>query len=169
MAAHCEVKLMQEVKYQLTKERYEAFQEERRHLIKVERPLILKEIEESRGYGDLSENADYDAARTRQGKIEGRILEIEHILNNAEIIEFSKNSKEVSLGNYVKLEDLEFKETMILRLVGQFEGKPLDGVITLDSPIAQAIIGRRVGDKVIVNAKTPYEVVIVQISTKPIN
>lgn len=160
---------MQEVKYQLTKERYEAFKEERQQLIKIERPLILKEIEESRSFGDLSENADYDAARTRQGKIEGRILEIEYILNNSEIIEFSTNSKVVSLGNYVKLEDLLFKETIVLRLVGQFEGKPLDGVVTLDSPIAQAIIGHKVGDKVIVKAKTPYEVAIVEISTSPIS
>ncbi len=160
---------MQEPKYQLSQERYDAFKKEREHLIKVERPSVLKEIEESRGYGDLSENADYDAARNRQGRVEGRILEIEHILNNAEIIEFSKNAKEVSLGNYVRLHDLEFNETIIVRLVGQFEGKPLDGVVTLDSPLAQAIIGRKVGDRVQVKAQATYEVSIIEISTTPLN
>lgn len=155
-------------KYTLTQEGVDTLEKELHTLINVERPLVLQEIEEARGYGDLSENADYDAARNKQGNIESRILEIEHILSNKNVVEYSKTSKTVSVGNYVQIHDLGYNETFIFRILGQFEGKPLNGTISIDAPISQAILGKKVGDTVLVKAHQPYEVQILNISIEPI-
>lgn len=155
-------------KYTLTQEGVEALEQELRNLVNVERPIVLQEIEEARGYGDLSENADYDAARNKQGNIESRIIEIERILANKNVVEFSKTSKTVSVGNYVLIHDTTYDETFSFRILGQFEGKPLAGTISIDAPIAEAILGRKVGDRVVVKAQNPYEVQILNISTEPI-
>lgn len=155
-------------KYTLTQEGVEALEAELSNLINNERPVVLQEIEEARGYGDLSENADYDAARNKQGNIESRILEIERILANKNVVEFSKTSKTVNVGNYVQVHDLVHDETFSFRILGQFEGKPLNGTISIDAPIATAILGRKVGDRVTVKAANPYEVHILNISTDPI-
>lgn len=155
-------------KYTLTQEGVDALEEELSVLVNVERPLVLKEIEEARSFGDLSENADYDAARNKQGNIESRIMEIEHILANKEIVEYSKTSKTVAVGNYVEVHDRTNDDTFSLRILGQFEGKPLNGTVSVDAPIAQAILGKKVGDRVNVKAQPPYEVEILNISTEPI-
>ena len=155
-------------KYTLTQEGVEALEAELSNLINNERPVVLQEIEEARGYGDLSENADYDAARNKQGNIESRILEIERILANKNVVEFSKTSKIVNVGNYVEVHDLTRDEIFAFRILGQFEGKPLSGTISIDAPIATAILGRKVGDRVTVKATNPYEVQILNISTEPI-
>lgn len=155
-------------KYTLTQEGVEALEQELSNLVNIERPEVLKEIEEARGYGDLSENADYDAARNKQGNIESRILEIERILANKEVVEYSKTSQTVSVGNYVQVHDTLYDETFSFRILGQFEGKPLNGTISIDAPIAEAILGRKVGDRVLVKATVPYEVQILNISTEPI-
>ncbi len=155
-------------KYTLTQEGVDALEEELSVLVNVERPLVLKEIEEARSFGDLSENADYDAARNKQGNIESRIMEIEHILAHKEIVEYSKTSKTVAVGNYVEVHDRPNDETFSFRILGQFEGKPLNGTVSVDAPIATAILGKKVGDRVLVRAQTPYEVQILNISTDPI-
>jgi len=155
-------------KYTLTQEGVAALEEELSVLVNVERPLVLKEIEEARSFGDLSENADYDAARNKQGNIESRILEIERILANKEVVEYSKTSKTVAVGNYVEVHDNTNDETFSFRILGQFEGRPLNGTVSVDAPIATAILGKKVGDRVLVRAHVPYEVQILNISTEPI-
>lgn len=155
-------------KYTLTAEGLEALKKELADLLNNERPLVLKEIEEARSYGDLSENSDYDAARTKQGKIESEILRLEYIIANCQIVEFAKSSNVVSIGNYVKLQDNTNDETFVVRIVGQFEGQQLSSVVTLESPLAIAIAGKKVGQKVLVKAPVPYEVEILQISVEPI-
>ena len=155
-------------KYMLTQEGIDALEEELNTLVTVSRPEVLKEIEEARSFGDLSENADYDAARNKQGNIESRIIEIEHILANKELVEYSKTSKNVSVGNYVLVHDVTNDETFSFRILGQFEGKPLNDTISIDAPIAEALLGRKVGDRVMVKTQTPYEVQILNISTEKI-
>ncbi len=154
--------------YTLTQEGVEALEAELSNLINKERPLVLIEIEEARGYGDLSENADYDAARNKQGKIESRIIEIERILANKSVVEHSRTSKIVNVGNFVQVHDLTNNETFSFQILGQFEGKPLSGTISYDAPIAEAILGRKVGDRVQIKAVNPYEVQILNISIEPI-
>ncbi len=154
--------------YTLTQEGVETLEAELSNLINKERPLVLTEIEEARGYGDLSENADYDAARNKQGKIESRIIEIERILANKSVVEHSRTSKTVSVGNFVQVHDLTNNETFSFQILGQFEGKPLSGTISYDAPIAEGILGRKVGDRVLIKAVNPYEVQILNISIEPI-
>ncbi len=154
--------------YTLTQEGVESLETELSNLINVERPTVLREIEEARGYGDLSENADYDAARNKQGKIESRIIEIERILANKSVVEHSRTSKTVNVGNFVQVHDLTNNETFSFQILGQFEGKPLSGTVSYDAPIAEAILGRKVGDRVLIKAVNPYEVQILNISLEPI-
>lgn len=111
--------------------------------LKSRRGAIAEKIAEARDYGDLSENAEYDAAREEQGLVESRIAEIEDVLLNAEIIKASKSSS-VSLGSKVELKT--GKKTVIYHVVGPVEANPLEGKISNESPIGLALIGKKVGD-----------------------
>jgi len=112
--------------------------------LKGRRGAIAEKIAEARDYGDLSENAEYDAAREEQGLVESRIAEIEDILLNAEIIKASKGSK-VSLGSKVELK--VDKKTLTYTVVGPVEADPLAGRISNESPIGLALFGKKVGEK----------------------
>lgn len=127
--------------------------------LKSRRGAIAEKIAEARDYGDLSENAEYDAAREDQGLVESRIAEIEDVLLNAEIIKSSKSST-VSLGSKVELKT--GKKTVNYHVVGPVEADPLEGKISNESPIGLALMGKKVGDAVTIT--TPkgdikYEVV----------
>jgi len=147
--------------YQITEEGKKELEAELEEL-KGRRGAIADKIAEARDYGDLSENAEYDAAREEQGVVESRIAEIEDILMNAEIIKTGKGST-VRLGSKVTLKT--GKKTVIYHIVGPVEADPLEGKISNESPIGEALMGKKVGDTVSIatpKGETSYEIVTVE-------
>ena len=152
-------------KIELTREGEEKLQKEYRHLIDIDRPEVIEQLAFARSQGDLSENADYDAARNRQA--EARIKEIENILANAKIIENStKNGKIVSLGSTVEIKDLSDNSVATYTIVGTVEANPVKGLISNVSPLGHAIVGKRVGDECVVRVAQEYKVLILKIENK---
>src|SRR5712692_10031669 len=134
------------VKIPITKKGYEALQAELERLKKVERPKNIKEIEDARGHGDLSENAEYHAAKERQSHIDVRIRDLEHKLAEAQIIDTSNLSTEkVVFGATVTVKDVQNGNEQRYTLVGQDEGDLKNGKISVQSPVGRALIGKRVG------------------------
>ncbi|HUH84067.1 MAG TPA: transcription elongation factor GreA [Stellaceae bacterium] len=142
---------------------YDRLQEELKRLKTVDRPAIIRAIAEARDHGDLSENAEYHAARERQGFIEGRVLELEDKIARAEVIDVSKLSgKVVKFGATVTLEDEETEEKVVYQIVGEDEADIAQRRLSVTSPLARALIGKTIGESVEVS--TPrgarsYEVV----------
>ena len=133
----------------MTTEGHQALQEELRNLKSVERPNIVKAIAAAREHGDLSENAEYHAARERQSFIEGRIGELEDAIKRAEVIDTSKlKGKTVRFGATVKVADEETDEEITYQLVGELEADIQQRKISISSPLGRALIGREVGDSV---------------------
>jgi transcription elongation factor GreA len=141
-------------KVPMTAAGHEALESELKRLIAVERPRIIELIAEARGHGDLSENAEYHAAKEAHGLNEGRIAELEDKLSRAEIIDVSKliGSKTIKFGAAVTLVDEDTEEKKTYRIVGDAEADVKDGKISISSPIARALIGKSVGDTVEVSA-----------------
>jgi len=155
---------MEKEKYLLTKEGLEKLQEELKYLKEVERDQIKEELKDARAQGDLSENAEYDAARNRQAQVEGRITELETMISNVKIIDDNSGSKKVvRLGSTVRLLDLSRNEEFEYQIVGRVEADPLNGKISNETPVATAIMGSPVGTRLTVRAAVPYEVKIVSI------
>lgn len=128
-------------------------EDELKHLMTVERPTIVKAIEVARGHGDLSENADYSAAKERQGFIEGRIQDINGKLARAQVIDPATiKSDKIVFGATVVLADQESSKKMTYKIVGVDEADIKNGKIGITSPIARALIGKSEGEEVIVNA-----------------
>ena len=150
-------------KFQLTKEGVAKLEAEYRHLLDVERPAITKELVEARALGDLSENADYDAAREGQARIEGRIKEIEAILGNYELINEKGSTKTVQIGSYVTIKMIDFDEEEKYEIVGVIEANPLENKISNEAPLAKAILGHKIGEVVEVEVAKPYKVEILAI------
>jgi transcription elongation factor GreA len=147
----------------------EALRAELKRLKTEARPSIIKQIAEARGHGDLSENAEYHAAREQQGFIEGRINEIERKLSNAEIIDPAEipDTGKVVFGATVELEDQEGGARVVYQIVGEDEAEIREGRISVTSPIARALIGKAEGDVVDVTAPggvRSYEVVAIKFS-----
>jgi transcription elongation factor GreA len=141
-------------KIPMTREGYERLKEELANLKKVERTKNIKDIEEARAHGDLSENAEYHAAKERQSFIEGKILEIQGKIAHAQIIDTSKLSGEkVVFGATVKLRDIDSEEIKIYTLLGAEETDVKNGKISVQSPVGKSLIGHTIGDTV--NIKTP--------------
>ncbi len=140
-------------KFELTEEGLENLKEELHILKNVKRVENLEDIKEARAQGDLSENADYDAARNEQAKIEARIKEIEIILKNAKIIH-SASGDSVNIGKEVVLNFLEKKVKRTLKLVGTIEANPMEGKLSIESPLGKAIKNHVKGDTVIVHSET---------------
>ncbi len=142
---------------------YNRLVEELKRLKSVDRPAIIKAIAEARDHGDLSENAEYHAARERQGFIEGRVMELEDKIARAEVIDVSKlNGSVVKFGATVTLADEETDEEQTFQIVGEDEADVTSGRLSVTSPLARALIGKSVGESVEVS--TPrgakaYEVV----------
>lgn len=140
-------------KVPMTFEGRSALDGELKRLKSQERPAVIQAIEEARAHGDLSENAEYHAAKERQAYIEGRILEIEDKLSRAQVIDVSKLSGEsVKFGATVKVFDEDTEEESAYKIVGEDEADVKDGKISITSPIARALIGKAVGDVVEVTA-----------------
>ncbi|MBV8801264.1 MAG: transcription elongation factor GreA [Alphaproteobacteria bacterium] len=137
----------------MTGDGYRALEEEINHLKTVERPTVIRMIEEARAHGDLSENAEYHAAKERQAFIEGRVVELEDKLSRADIIDVSKLSgTTVKFGATVTLVDEDTEAKVKYQLVGDLEANAKKGRISISSPIARALIGRSKGDTVEVAA-----------------
>ena len=136
-------------KVPMTAEGHAAMMDEIKHLKSVERPRIIKAIEEARSHGDLSENAEYHAAKEQQGWTEARVAELEDKISRADVIDISKLSGEtVMFGAKVTLVDEETDEKSTYQIVGEFEADVKKGKISVSSPIARAIIGKTMGDSV---------------------
>jgi transcription elongation factor GreA len=139
-------------KVPMTAEGYQALDEELKRLKSVERPAVIAAIAEARSHGDLSENAEYHAAKDRQGWIEGRIAEIEDRLARAQVIDVTKLSgAQVKFGATVTVVDEDTEEEGRYQIVGEHEADVKAGRISLSSPLSRAMIGKEVGDVVEVN------------------
>ncbi len=133
----------------MTPEGYQRLQEELKHLIRVERPRVVQDIAEARDHGDLSENAEYDAAKERQGFVEGRIAEINGKMARAQVIDVANlDTDKVVFGTTVTVYDDESESESTYRIVGEDESDIKQGLISVSSPVAKALIGHRIGDEV---------------------
>ena len=136
-----------------TKEGYQRLKVELDQLKSIERPKIIREIADARSHGDLSENAEYHAAKEKQGFIEARISDLDDKLSRAQVIEFELESgDQVKFGAWVTVTDEESGESKTYRIVGDLEANLERGMISLSSPIARALLGKREGDMVEVRA-----------------
>ena len=147
----------------MTADGYNRLEEELRHLKSVERPAVIRAISEARDHGDISENAEYHAARERQSFIEGRVAELEDKIARAEVIDVSKLSgKEVKFGATVTLLDEDTDEKASYQIVGQDEADIAARRLSVTSPLARALIGKHVGDTIEVTTpggSKSYEIV----------
>ena len=144
---------MSEEKIPMTLQGKRRLEEELKHLLAVERPQVVKAIEVARGHGDLSENADYSAAKERQSFIEGRIQDINAKLIRAQVIDPSQiKSDRVVFGAKVELEESESGKLVSYQIVGVDEADIKDGKVGVTSPLARALIGKVKGDEVVVHA-----------------
>jgi transcription elongation factor GreA len=132
----------------MTRAGHERLRDELERLRKVERPAITRAIAEARSHGDLSENAEYHAARERQAFVEGRIHELEAKLGAAEVIDPPTSGDRVTFGSTVRLEDEDGKQ-LLYQIVGSDEANPGQGRISILAPMARTLIGKRVGDAVV--------------------
>lgn len=154
----------------ITRNGHDTLSEELHELKSVQRPAVIKAIAEARAHGDLSENAEYHAAREKQSFIEGRIVELEAILSRAQVIDPEKTSSEtIVFGATVELEDCDSEETVSYALVGEAEANINRGLLSIQAPLARALLGKSEGD--VFDLTTPrgkrtYE--IIKVSYVPI-
>jgi transcription elongation factor GreA len=150
----------------MTPQGYRRLQDELKQLIRVERPRVVQDIAEARDHGDLSENAEYDAAKERQGFIEGRIAEINDKIARAQVIDATElDTEKVVFGATVKLFDIETDVESTYRIVGEDEADIKKGLISINSPVAKALIGHRVDDEVTIKVPSgtrSYEIVDIE-------
>ncbi|MBO5657178.1 MAG: transcription elongation factor GreA [Agathobacter sp.] len=150
----------------LTREGLNKLESELENLVVVQRKEVAQKIKEAREQGDLSENAEYDAAKDEQRDIEARIEEIEKILKNAEIVDEDEvDVDSINIGCQVKIYDLEFEEELTYKIVGSTEANSLKGKISNESPVGKALLGKRVGDLVKVDTQVgtvEYKVLEIQ-------
>ena len=150
----------------ISKEKFIEIKNELKNLVQNERPKIIAALQSAREQGDLSENADYDAAKQRQGEIEAKIKEYENIINNCEVINdntIKNDEKIVKIGSFVEILDMQENEKHVYSIVGTIETDPDSNKISNDSPLAVAILGKKVGDIVeIKGIERPYKVKILK-------
>lgn len=147
----------------MTAQGYLSLEEELNELKLVKRPQVIEAIKDARAQGDLSENADYDAARNDQAELEARIKELEYQIEHAKIIEDAKEG-EVGLGSTVKISYIEDDEEEEYKIVGSLEADPFDNKISNESPIGVALLGKHAGDTVSIDSPNgAYSVKILEI------
>jgi transcription elongation factor GreA len=142
---------MTEDKHYMTEEGKEKLQKELEYLKSEKRKEIVERIKIARSFGDLSENSEYDSAKEEQGFVEGRIQHIEGMIRNSEIIEEDSDSSVVSLGKTVTFKELPDGEEEVYTIVGRAEADPIEGKISNDSPMAQSLFGKGIGEQVVVS------------------
>ncbi|MDF2700383.1 MAG: greA [Haloplasmataceae bacterium] len=151
---------MSKSRFELTREGYKRFVQELEYLKTVKRKEVIVALQEARAQGDLSENAEYDAAREEQAQVEARIVELENLIKNAKIIE-QDHTDAITIGKIVVFKELPNGDEEKYHIVGSEEADPFNGKISINSPIAQALIGHEAGDKV--NIPTPSGVLNIEI------
>ena len=155
---------MADEKIYVTQEGLEELKKEQENLIHVVRQEVIEDLKAARAQGDLSENADYDAARDRQAQVEARIRELEIMLNNIEIIDDKQGSVRIAkIGSTVKIEELDTHQIDEFTIVGSVEADPLNGKLSNVTPLAEAILEHKVGQTVEVLVDEPYQVKILEI------
>ncbi len=147
---------MSNKEHQLTEEGLQEIKDRLKHLEEVERPKNIEDLQEARAQGDLSENADYDAARDEQARIESEINRLKHIISHCVIIKANKTS-EVSIGSTVTINFIEDEIVEEYKLLGSLEANPFNKIISNESPVGAAIIGKVKGDTVRVKTETGRE------------
>lgn len=149
----------------VTKEGFKKLNEELRNLIDVVLPEVIEQLKEARAQGDLSENADYDAARNRQAEVEGKIAQLQNQIENAKIIDDSddKSANVVKIGFYVTIRDLSDGSETRYQIVGSTESDPVNLKISNECMLAKSILGHKVGEVVQVKVVRPYDVEILKI------
>ncbi len=159
--------MVQDEKIVVTKEGYEELVNELDRYLHVVRQEVIAELQEARAQGDLSENADYDAARDRQARVEARIRDLEVMIANAQIIdekESKKSKRTVKLGSTVTILDMDSNEEETYTIVGSVEADPLNGKLSNLTPLAASILDSKVGDTcTVVNVEEPYKVKILEV------
>lgn len=134
--------------YPMTQEGFDKLEVELEHLKTVRRPEVVEKIKVARSFGDLSENSEYDAAKDEQGFVEQEITKIEMMLRHAVIIEDDGSKSEVQIGRTVTFAEVPGNEEESYKIVGSAEANPFEGKISNESPIAKALLGKKVGDEV---------------------
>lgn len=143
----------------VTAEGYARLQEELKNLVRVERPKVVQDIAEARSHGDLSENAEYDAAKDKQGFVEGRIKELNDKIARAQVINPAEiDSDKIVFGAKVTLFDIDTEVEVTYQIVGEDEAEIKDGKISITSPVGRALIGHEVDDEVRINVPSGVRV-----------
>lgn len=152
-------------KFYMTQEGYESAKKQLEYLQTVKRAEIVERIAEARSHGDLSENAEYDAARNEQAANEGEIAELDYKVKNAVIIEETDDNSVVHIGSSVLVHDFEFDEDIVYSIMGTTEVDPMNNIISNESPVGAALLGRKKGETVSVKAPDgEYKLQILKIS-----
>lgn len=152
--------------FKMSQARYDELKQELDYSKTTRADEVAELIKEARGFGDLSENSEYDEAKNEQGKLYSRIAELDEILSNYTLIEEQENHMDmVHVGNNVVVKDLEFDETLHYQIVGSQEADPMNGRISEDSPFGRALLGKKAGEEVVVEAPAGnirYQIVEIQ-------
>ncbi len=157
--------MAKEVKFRMSQERYDQLKDELNYLQTVREKEVAEQIKEARSFGDLSENSEYDEAKTEQGKLYSKIAEIKNMIENAEIVEASHGTDHVGIGSKVTVRDLEFNEDTVYQIVTSQEANPTIFRISDESPFGKALMGHEIGDKVDVEAPAgviSYEIIKIE-------
>ena len=144
--------MYKEAKYKMSEERLRQLKEELVYLQTVREKEVAQQIKEARSFGDLTENSEYDEAKTEQGKLYSKIAEIRNLVENAEIVKASDKTDSVGIGSKVTVLDIELKSEDTYEIVGSQEADPAMGKISDDSPFGKGLIDRKVGDIVEIEA-----------------
>lgn len=139
-------------KYKISQARLDQLKEELNYLQTVREKEVAEQIREARSFGDLSENSEYDEAKTEQGKLYSKIAEIQEIIDNAEVIEISQDGDAIGMGYRIVLVEVGETEEEVYEIVGSQESDPRIGRISEDSPIGRVLMGKHAGDEVLVEA-----------------
>ena len=152
-----------ETKNIISKQGFKELKDEIKILIEVERPKVIEEIKDARALGDLSENAEFDAAREKQGQIEDRIKEIESILENSTIISSKSKSKKVRVGSEVTYQDLSNSQSNTVTIVGSLEADPFKNMVSNSSPLGEALLNAEENDVVTIQVNQKYDVKVTKV------
>jgi len=140
--------MAKETKYKMSSERLDQLKTELEYLQTVREKEVAELIREARSFGDLSENSEYDEAKTEQAKVYTKIAELKNLVDNSEVIEDAKDTGKIAMGSIITVMDLDFNEDAVYKIVGSQEANPMEGKISDESPFGAGLIGHKKGDKV---------------------
>jgi len=146
------IKMIKEARYKMSEERLQELKKELHHLQTVREKEVAQQIKEARSFGDLTENSEYDDAKTEQGKLYSKIAEIKNLIENAEIVKASEKTDVVGMGSKVTIRDLELKEDVVYEIVGSQEADPAIYRISDDSPLGKGLMDHKKGETIRIEA-----------------